>query len=794
MFHLKTKFYFFLLFCFFVVSNYSYSETSDSLLNLINKEENEKRKIDLYIELSDYLLQQKNKIAINYLDSAILIAENKEFTKQIVFLHQKKGDYYYKNKIDKKALEFYEKSRNGYQKLKAPKKEIEVESQIAKIYYFQKKYEKSIVLYENILKKASALSDTVQIVEAYKSIGNAYMGAQKYPSALINFLKAIEIVEKTTDAATTAMIYNNIGLVYYYQGVYEQALEYYLKSLKIFEKIGNKNWISYAYNNLGGVYHLQKNYTQALDYYEKTLKIKQDFKDKTGIARAYQNMGGVYEEMEKYDDALTYFFKSLELNKTMNDSSLMAFAYNSVGIIYKNKQENLKAETYLLKSLKIRERLGDKSNIAKTLHTLGELYYNQKNIKKALDYTFKSYKIADDLKLRKLLQLTTKNLSEIYSDKKDYKNAFVYYKMFKENSDSLYNETNTKKMTQLQMQYQFDKKEEQIRAEQLQREIQQKAELRRQKTIRNASFIGLALMLALAFVIYRNYQTKNKANKMLEISNEQIKKQRDEIAEKNKHITASIVYAERIQKALLPPQEIIKHALTDFFIIYRPRDIVSGDFYWSKKVGDYTCIVAADCTGHGVPGAFVSMLGVAFLNEIVNKTHTPVASNILNDLRTQIKTSLQNVDSEGNKPKDGMDMALCIVNRKEMKMQYAGAMNPLYAFKREVDSQTNQEKYTFNETKADKNPIGAFLVEKPFTNHVIDVEEGDLFYIFSDGYIDQIGGPKEKRFLSKRFKKILGEISDKPMKEQKQVLEEQFNNWKKNYEQMDDVLVMGIKI
>jgi len=263
-----------------------------------------------------------------------------------------------------------------------------------------------------------------------------------------------------------------------------------------------------------------------------------------------------------------------------------------------------------------------------------------------------------------------------------------------------------------------------------------------------------------------------------------IKKQHDLVRTQNKKIEDSILYAKRIQSAVLPPNRFIQHLLSDHFIFYKPRDIVSGDFYWIKQVDEKIFIAAADCTGHGVPGALMSMLGITFLNEIINKDPNIHANEILNELRIHIISSLRQTGSSGES-RDGMDVALCIVDHKNKTLEFAGANNPLYLIR-------NGE---LTHEKGCKMPIGIHRrAKESFVNHYINIKEDDLFYIFSDGYVDQFGGEYGRKFLSANFKQLLLEIADKPLLEQRQIIEKTFDDWKGERKQLDDILVIGFKI
>ena len=304
-----------------------------------------------------------------------------------------------------------------------------------------------------------------------------------------------------------------------------------------------------------------------------------------------------------------------------------------------------------------------------------------------------------------------------------------------------------------------------------------------------AYILYLILAIFIIVVIVKIYTRRLKLEKIrleqiVKERTAEVVKQKEEIAEKNQNITASIEYAKRIQTAILPSHEYAKEILPEHFILFRPRDIVSGDFYWMTKKDNLLVLIAADCTGHGVPGAFMSMLGVSFLNEIVNRHEVTSAEVILNSLRADIKKTLGQEGKEGE-AKDGMDIALCIVDSEKMKMQYAGAYNPMYLYR-------NNE---LMEVKGDRMPIGIHIKEKEsFTNNKIDLQKGDVFYIFSDGYQDQFGGEDGQKFKTKNFKQFLLEIHQKPMVEQREILDTRIDEWRGKWEQVDDIIILGVRI
>ena len=319
--------------------------------------------------------------------------------------------------------------------------------------------------------------------------------------------------------------------------------------------------------------------------------------------------------------------------------------------------------------------------------------------------------------------------------------------------------------------------------------------LEKQKLVLYFVIIALLLVAILAYNIFRAYKIKKEANIILEEKNrlisaqkDEIEKQRDiaaaqrdQIAYQKKHITDSIMYAKRIQTALIPSLELFSDKL-EHFVLYKPLAIVSGDFYWVTSKDNLQVIIAADCTGHGVPGAFMSMLGVTLLNEIVNEKNILMPDQILNRLRDEVIKSLKQVYDEES-VKDGMDAAVCTIDFNNNTLYFAGANCPLYLIR------GNE----LTHYRADKMPVAIHYKMPPFTLHKIDLLKGDVFYIFSDGYADQFGGPAQKKFMSARMKETLLEIASKPMLEQGEILDRIFEEWRGDNPQVDDVTLIGVR-
>ena len=410
------------------------------------------------------------------------------------------------------------------------------------------------------------------------------------------------------------------------------------------------------------------------------------------------------------------------------------------------------------------------------MNELGLVYKQQQMYKEAIEYLNKSLKICLINGFISTSRYIYLNLSTIYEKINDINLAFSYYKKFIQVKDEVINEQKYKKINELETRYQTKQKEDEINI------LNQKDQLSKTK-IKQARLVivfvsfGIIVVIVFLVLIFKQYQDKRKANVALEEKNKLITKQKQDI-------TDSIMYASKIQSAVLPPDEIFKGYFKDYFILYLPKDIVSGDFYWITEYEGKIIFAAADCTGHGVPGAFMSMLGTAFLNEIVSKYKGLHPSDILNELRLNIIKSLHQKDDTQER-KDGMDISLTMVNFQNYSAEYAGAYNPLIICR-------NKD---LIEYKADRQPVGIYKkTMEPFTNHVIQLQPNDSLYSFSDGYVDQFGSDNKKKFMIKNLKELLLKIQKHDMNTQRRLLYDNYITWKGEVEQIDDVLLFGIKI
>lgn len=580
-----------------------------------------------------------------------------------------------------------------------------------------------------------------------------------------------------------AQALNNLGVIYRDQGKYPDALNYYLRSLKIIEETGNKRAYATSLNNIGVIYNYQGELQKALDYFSKALKIREDIEDKKGIAMSLTTIGVVYKKQGNYPQALDYYFRALKISEEIDDKYGIATALNNIGNIYHDQGDYTKARENDLRTLKINEEIGNKYGVAVCFINIGSTYLQTGNTKLAIEYEIKALNLSQKIEALELIKEANQLLSEAYTKNNQHEKALEHFKAYVEIKDSLFNEENTKKLVESQMKFDFEKKEQAAKLEQEKKDAVALEEQQKQKVIRNSFIGGFAMLFLLSVVIFSGYQNKKKANELISKQKQEVEQQKHTIEEKQKDILDSIYYAKRIQDALLKEEQHVSNHLPEHFVLFKPKDIISGDFYWAHEKQNHLYLAAADCTGHGVPGAMMSMLGIAFLNEISSSEQLLSPAEILNQLRDKI---VKELGSTGN-TKDGMDISLCRINLGTAELQWAGANNPLWIISSKGDSKV------INEIKADKQPIGFSEAYKPFTNYSFN-EKNCAYYLLTDGFADQFGGPKGKKFKYKPLQDKLISISELSLDEQKNELNRTFDDWKGNFEQVDDVCIIGIKI
>jgi len=651
-------------------------------------------------------------------------------------------------------------------------------------------YDSAILFFNKSLEIRISLQDKKAIASSFNSLGGIYLATSNFPEALKYYKKSLAIREEINDKFGIAVCYNNLGNICGNQSNYAEALQYLLKSLKMKEDLiaeGNKeidsSSIAKAYTNIGLIYQMEEKYKEALSYHTKALRIRISRGDKNAISESYNSLGNIFYNKNDFVNALSYFEKCLAIKIEIGDQSGRAAILNNMAVVYKDQHQYDKALTLLKESQKINEEIGDEEGMLNGNINFGGIYYKLKNYSLSEEYFKKAliasqkFEIIDDLKE------CCKGLSDVYKAQGKFEQSLEYFQKFILFKDSINNEEASNKIVRAEMNYEFDKKKAIEDAAHEKEVAIALAESKKQKIIIWSVCGILILVFGFAVYAYRSNLQKQKTNRELGLKNKKIEQAYAIIEEKNKEVMDSIQYAKRIQGAMITSDNYISQYLKDYFIYYQPKDIVSGDFYWAVNHHNKFYMAVADCTGHGVPGAFMSLLNISFLNETVIEKNIINPDIVLNEQRNHIIKALNPIGNEDSK--DGMDCVLCAFDFNALTLEYAAANNSFYIIR----------KNELIVCKADKMPVGKSPTDsQPFTYNKVQLQKNDSVYIFTDGYADQFGGKKGKKFKYKQLEEILLANCNLPLEQQKQILDTKFKEWKGNLEQVDDVLLIGIKI
>ena len=628
----------------------------------------------------------------------------------------------------------------------------------------------------NAMEFATNREKVILLNELYKQYANNDpIKAMEYTT------EALNLAEEIGDASGMASSYNNIGVLNKNRGNLDEALKSYLKSVMIEEENGFDDALPYTYNNIGTIYSLKGEFEKALEYFNKALEQFQSIDHKLRIIGTLNNIGNVYSDLNQYDFALMNYLKSLEIYETLDDNSQAFVPFNNIGNIYFQKGELENAMAFYESALDLEKLNNDTNGQANALHNIGTVYKANKENDKAIEIFNEALSLATDTDNKRLVEIIYGSLAETYFSKGDMFLAYSFLQLHNNTKEQVYNELSNRRIAEMENQFELDKKESEIKELKIKSELQE-LRIQNDKIIIASAIIVAFLVVGLSLVIWQELKTIKKNKKQLEAQNEKLEQQKLIIQEKNDSITESIDYAKSVQGSLLK-YNVPDKFKDDFFVLFRPKDIVSGDFFWYSQAGGKHIIIAADCTGHGVAGAFMTIVGHASFDQIIIKQNIIQPDKILADLDVQVQQTIN--QNERMVSNHGMDVAICTIDFDSNKIEFAGANRPLYYFR---DGELNTiagTKRTIGDKNADSND---------FEVHSIDLKKNDVFYMFSDGYPDQFGGPSNKKFMVSKFKELLASIHNDPMADQKSRLDQSLKDWKGNNDQTDDILVMGFKI
>ncbi|NJM14195.1 MAG: tetratricopeptide repeat protein [Bacteroidales bacterium] len=694
--------------------------------------------------------------------------------------------------------------------------------------------------YTDTLAKLNDAQDRLTKSIIYSEIGEKFTEAGFPELSIEYFQKALMVEEDPDNLEVISEVYDGMGTALYKTGNFDNSIKTFEKSINVKQELGDKKGVSDALENIGTVYETTYDLDKAINYYERSIDLKDSIQDKKGMVKVIENIGDLYYKQKLLDKSIETLKKSAEISSQNKDSSSLGETYNKLGTALLEKGDFVEAEAYYLQSVQLKKDKGQDKEASLAINNLGNVSYNQQKYKKAIEYYEESLNIKEQEEYDHGKAVTLYNIGNTYKQLGRADDAITYFEQSKEvakteNEDvyarslkslqNLYQQKNeTQKLSAIKTEMAlvsadkldvdteetvsefklYDKTSDEndvisLLTEEIQRQkklyelesqkrekenkintlrIQNKNEqIKRQQIILYSLIIVVLLIISLLVVLNRQYALKKRANAALTEKNNLITKQQ-------KLITDNIVSASFIQRASLPPEEFLAKQLPNHFVLYKPKDIVSGDYYWADLVGNDLVVVVADCTGHGVSGALVSMLGISLFNEIVHKRGKKTVGEILDDVNKEVKRSLHQKDDDAEELREGMDLVMIKLDASRRLLEFSGANNPIYLVR-------NKEVIEY---KGDRSPIGYWNKGKAFTTHKIELEPGDTFYMFSDGYVDQLSGETYKKFLSKRFKAMLTELNDLPLNEQKEIMDLRFTEWRGTYQQVDDVLVMGIKV
>lgn len=613
-------------------------------------------------------------------------------------------------------------------------------------------------------------------------------------------LKAIDIATITNDYENLAKAHSFVGVAYRVMGNYSKSIDHYYTGLEIANQYGIVDQQGFAYLNLANLYIYQEYYTSAIENIKKAEEIALSIDHKNMLGYVYLYYGRAYLIKTELSEALNYFNKAISIRKELGEIPEQAVCYKYIGDIYHEMKLFSTAIENYDKSLETVNQSSDKSLLASILVKKSMIYLQNKDYSKASKFAIQSLEIANQIGASLVVRDASNVLGIISIETKNFEAASKHLLNVISYNDTLFGQQLSEKIFFLEYQLERQQKENQIDLLNKDNTIKE-LEIKR---VRNFNFTLLAILFLIAVLFFSalySLRERRKRNKLLEKQNQEIIGQQDKIEQKNKHlqeaysviegyigkITDSIRYAKKIQEAILPNLSKVEPYFSDSFCYYLPKDFVSGDFYWVLERENTIYVAVADCTGHGVPGAFMSIIGMDLLSQAVNQLNIRRPSEIIDFINVELRKKLRK-DSEKEELilKDSMDIAIFSKSANNNFVDYSGALIPLTIIR---DNKIIEFKPDFTSIG-----ISSKLFNKPFKEQRIDVQQGDWIYLYTDGYMDQFGGLSGKKLMRKKFFSSLLKINQLNGINQKAELQRVLYDWKGNIEQIDDVLVLGLKV
>ncbi len=585
--------------------------------------------------------------------------------------------------------------------------------------------------------------------------------------------------------------YNQLGVVHSIHGDYIGSINYYIKALEIFEQLKDTSAIAMINNNIGMLFYTEKSFKKAIEHFNKSLAINISHQNWQDVQMNCINMSDSYRNISQYDSAMKYVEYGMEINRQYpNKSHLASFLLNK-GLVLDMKGTTKSSLDLYKQAFNLDQELEDKEGMSIDLINIAYAKMSLRNYGEAEKDLELSEKYATEIDFKDHLAEVYLAFIQLHSSQNNYKQAFEYENKYIELHDSLLNANMKDAVQQIEERHKLAKAEAEYldlkKASEL-REQQSQLEIEQHKVVNYITFFVLVIVLLVTFFIFRNSIRRKKINTVLEQKNNEIADQKSIIEQKNLDVMDSIEYAKKIQLSILPENQLFDDWFSEYFIFYQPKDIVSGDFYWANEQSGKIYFAVVDCTGHGVPGAFMSIIAFNGMNKILNENLHIRPGQLLDKLHFHVRDLQHMQGEEGGGVKEGMDLAVCSYDPKTKILEFAGALNPLLLIMNDEMIELDANRRSIASTLQDKSDY--------YRNYVIKLDVGDSFYLFTDGFVDQFGGPKGKKLTKKRFQDTLVEnnMNHSKMDDQGQLIKRYFNDWKGKEEQIDDVCVIGIKV
>ncbi|MGM0580779.1 MAG: tetratricopeptide repeat protein [Bacteroidota bacterium] len=600
---------------------------------------------------------------------------------------------------------------------------------------------------------------------------------------------ALELSKKINFLLGEATANNNLGVYHKQKGDYDQALRYFKEALNLYDSLQEKSGAAKALSNIGNIYSINEDFERALDYYSDAKIIFEELNDSSKLLRILNNIGNIYMDNGQEKEAIDYYRKVLSIYQKSDDKANLFDPFSNIGKVYFNQQQYDSALYYFNKSLKKEEAADNKFGIAGSLVKIARLHNAKSNHLAARNAGLDAVEIAQKINAKPILLDAYSTLAEVYLHLNDLENSYVYMNQYHIMNDSLFNESSRRAIAELEKSIELEQKEKEIALLRKESEIKD-LKYQNSRLYIYGSIAFSILLLALAITAFLKFKQNRKAKSLLEYQNREILKskkaleiQKMKLESWNQNITDSIEYAKSIQEGIMNKNNF-KENLPSSFVFYKPKDIVSGDFYWYSRQEGCDILALIDCTGHGVAGAFMTVIANATMNQIVNEEKETNPHKILTKLDVKVMEILK--QKEVTKTNHSMDVALCKIDYENKVVTFSGAKRPLYVV----------ENNKLKEFKGNNFTVGEYFntPEKKFTYQEIDLEENQTFYLSSDGFADQFGFNTQKKYLRKRFKSLLESISSKSLPEQRKSLEMEMKRWQGEMEQTDDMLVIGFRV